>query len=80
MKKIGLMQFSIRKSFLAITFNSCLFLMLIIGIQNSSYKNKVNFVINETIQLPLSFIIGSSFITGSILGSIFNLNFVYKKD
>ncbi len=80
MKKIGLMQFSIRKSFLAITFNSCLFLMLIIGIQNSSYKNKVNFVINETIQLPLSFIIGSSFITGSILGSIFNLNFVFKKD
>ena len=74
------MQFSIRRLFLAISFNSCLFLMLMIGIQNSSYKNKVNFVINETIQLPLSFIIGSSFITGSILGSIFNLNFVIKKD
>ena len=51
-----------------------------IGIQNSSYKNKVNFVINETIELPLSFIVGTSFITGSILGSIFNLNFVLKKD
>ena len=55
-----------------ITFNSCLFLLLIIGIQNSSRKDKVNFFINETINLPISFIVGTSFITGSIIGTVKN--------
>ena len=54
--------------FLAI-FNSCLFLALFIGIQNSSNKSKVDLIINETIELPISFVVGSSFILGSILGS-----------
>ena len=50
--------------------------MLLIGIQNSSNKSKVNFLINETIELPISFVVGSSFILGSILGSFieFNMN------
>ena len=73
------MQFSFRRLFFAISFNSSLFCMLIIGIQNSSYKNKVNFLISETVELPLSFILGSSFISGSILGSIVNLNLVNIK-
>ena len=57
-------------------FNSCLFLILFIGIQNSSNKSKVNFLIEETIELPISFVIGSSFILGSIIGSFieFNIN------
>ena len=54
--------------FIAI-FNSSLFLLLLIGIQNSSKKSKINLLINETIELPISFIVGSSFILGSILGS-----------
>ena len=60
----------------ALTFNSCLFLLLMIGIQNSSNKSKVNFLVNETVKLPISFIIGSSFIGGSLIGStfIFDLN------
>ena len=41
-----------------------------IGIQNSSNKKKVNLLINETINLPVSFIIGSSFISGSITGTL----------
>ena len=49
-------------------------MLLFIGIQNSSNKSKVNFLINETIELPISFIVGSSFILGSILGSFFVLN------
>ncbi len=73
------MQFLIRRLFFAISFNLCLFCMLMIGIQNSSYKNKVNFLISETVELPLSFILGSSFISGSILGSIVNLNLANKK-
>ena len=52
------------------------FFLLMIGIQNSSNKSKVNFLINETIELPISFLVGSSFILGSILGSFvsFNIN------
>jgi len=68
------MSFFIRKILYSAIFNSCLFAVLFIGIQNSSNKNKVDFLINETIELPISFIVGSSFILGSILGSFVNLN------
>jgi uncharacterized integral membrane protein len=69
------MSFLIKKLFFNAIFNSCLFLLLFIGIQNSSNKSKVNFLIDETIELPISFIVGSSFVIGSTLGSfIINLN------
>ena len=45
-----------------------------IGIQNSSNKSKVDFLINKTIKLPISFIIGSSFISGSIIGTLLNID------
>ena len=72
------MSDAFKKTVFATTFNTCLFLLLMIGIQNSSNKSKVNFLINETVNLPISFIIGSSFISGSIIGSIFNLNLTNK--
>ncbi len=68
------MSFLIKKFLSAVIFNSCLFVILFVGIQNSSNKNKVNLLINETIELPISFIVGSSFIFGSILGSLLSLN------
>ena len=68
------MSVLLKKIIFATTFNSCLFLLLIVGIQNSSNKSKVDFLIYETIKLPISFIIGSSFISGSIVGSLFNIN------
>jgi len=68
------MSYLIKKLFFATIFNSCLFVILFIGIQNSSNKSKVDFLINETIELPISFIVGSSFILGSILGSFDFLN------
>ena len=55
-------------------FNFCLFVLLFIGIQNSSNKSKIDFLINETIELPISFLVGSSFILGSIIGSFIDLN------
>ena len=64
----------IKKTFFAATFNLCLFLLLIIGIQNSSNKSRVNLVLDQTIELPVSFIIVSSFICGSILGGFINLH------
>ena len=72
------MSVILKKIIFATTFNSCLFLLLIIGIQNSSNKSKVNFLINETVKLPISFVIGSSFISGSIIGSLFNINLTNK--
>ena len=74
------MPVTLKKIIFTITFNSCLFLFLMIGIQNSSRKIKVNFLINETVNLPISFIIGSSFIGGSIIGSFLNLNSTKKSE
>ena len=68
------MSFLIKKLFLSVIFNSCLFLVLFIGIQNSSNKSKVNLLIDKTIELPISFIVGSSFILGSIFGSVLVLD------
>ena len=70
------MSLIVKKLLYSAVFNSCLFALLFIGIQNSSNKSKVDLLINETIELPISFIIGSSFILGSILGGFidFNLN------
>ena len=68
------MSLFIKKLFFTVIFNSCLFVLLFIGIQNSSNKSKVDFIINETIELPISFIVGSSFILGSIFGSFLVLN------
>ena len=68
-----------QKIFFNFLFNSSLFLLLLIGIQNSSEKNKVIFLMNETIKLPISFIIGSSFICGSTIGSILNFDLIKKK-
>ena len=70
------MSLFIKKLIFSAIFNSCLFGLLLIGIQNSSNKSKVDFLIDETIELPISFVVGSSFILGSILGSFikFNMN------
>ena len=68
------MSFLIKKLSLGVIFNSCLFVILFIGIQNSSDKNKIDFLIDETIELPISFIAGSSFIVGSIFGSFLVLD------
>ena len=68
------MNFLIKKFLFTVIFNSCLFLALFIGIQNSSNKSKVNLLIDETIELPISFIVGSSFIIGSVFGSFYGFN------
>lgn len=57
-----------RNLFVSTIFNFCLFTLLMVGIQNSSNKRKVNLLINKTVDLPISFIIGSSFIVGSLTG------------
>tara|TARA_Y100000589_G_scaffold1429_1_gene1236 strand:+ start:315 stop:542 length:228 start_codon:yes stop_codon:yes gene_type:complete len=69
----------VKKVLFTITLNSTLFLVLIIGIQNSNNRTRVKLLIGETINLPISFIVGMSFISGSISGSLLTNNFNNKK-
>ena len=73
------MIFAFKKLIFHATINISFFLILLIGLQNSSKKSKVNFFINETIELPIGFIIGTSFIGGSIFGGLISSNFSGKK-
>ena len=69
-----------KKLLFTIILNSALFLLLIIGIQNSSNRSKVKLIIGETVSLPISFIIGISFISGSVSGSLLTINFNKERD
>ena len=69
------MLFTAKKFFFIFTFNLSLFLILMIGIQNSSNSKKVNLILEETVNLPVSFIVGISFISGSIIGSFITFNY-----
>tara|TARA_B100000925_G_C21897711_1_gene425747 strand:- start:307 stop:504 length:198 start_codon:yes stop_codon:yes gene_type:complete len=64
----------LKKSLFIALFNMCLFILLMIGIQNSSNKIQINILISETIELPVGFTLGTSFIAGSILGSLVSLD------
>ncbi len=54
--------------------------MLVIGIQNTSSQSRVNFLKYESVELPISFIFGLSFISGSIVGSFLNPSHSFKKN
>ena len=69
----------LKKIIFTITFNTSLFLMLIVGIQNSRESRKVNLILSQTVKLPIAFIIGVSFISGSLTGSIFTNNLINQK-
>ena len=73
------MFLTLRKLLYIALVNLSLFILLIIGIQNSTKKMKVNILISETIELPVSFTIGSSFIIGSILGNLVSLDNPFRK-
>ena len=70
----------LKKTLYTILFNFSLFILLIVGLQNNEKKTKVDFIINETVKLPIGFIFGASFISGSITGSFLSLNLVNKKE
>ena len=70
----------LKKFIFTIILNSTLLLMLIVGIQNSSYRKRVTILIGETINLPISFIVGISFISGSLIGSLVINSLSFPKD
>tara|TARA_Y100001978_G_scaffold61324_1_gene55154 strand:- start:797 stop:1018 length:222 start_codon:yes stop_codon:yes gene_type:complete len=63
-----------KKYFFLFSINTLLFFIMIISIQNSKDKSEVDLLFNKTVELPISFIVGSSFISGSILGGFIALN------
>mgnify|MGYP001260329588 CR=1 FL=1 len=67
------MHNQLKKLIFIFFFNISLFFVLMIGIQNSSNKKKVNFITTETVSLPISFIVGISFISGSLTGSLLTI-------
>lgn len=68
------MPIHLKKFLFNFSFNISLFLILFVGIQNSNQRSTVNLLKNESVNLPVSFIIGVSFISGSILGSFIKIN------
>ena len=71
------MLVSLKKLIFTFYLNFFLIIALILVIQNSSNKSKVNLLFKESVELPLSFIIGSSFISGSLSSGL--LIVIYKK-
>lgn len=61
-------------------FNLILFVFLFIGIQNSNNKKNVFFLKYESVEVPVSFIAGSSFIFGSLYSNILISLFLKKND
>ena len=62
----------------SISINLFFFIFLLMGIQNSRGREKISFLNYESAKFPTSFIVGTSFIAGSIIGSfvfsIYNVN------
>ncbi len=74
------MSYFIKKLIFILIINTSLLSMLILGIQNSSSKNKLNLLVDKTVQMPLSFIVGVSFISGSIIGSCLTITNIFRKE
>ena len=73
------MPFFLKQIVLPATINISLLIMLMVGIQNSSNKSRVNLYGIETINLPIGFIVGTSFVCGSLFGSICNVIYLSQK-
>ena len=65
-----LMKNSIKILSTNILINFTLFFLMIFCIQNSSTKKSIELLSLKTIPLPISFLVGSSFILGSLNGGL----------
>ncbi len=70
----------IKKFIFIFFYNVSLFFLLLIGIQNSTNKTNIDFLIFKTVTLPISFTIGVSFISGSIIGNLFTFDLYNKSN
>ena len=74
------MSYLIKKILFILIINASLLSILILGIQNSSNKSKVNLLVDKTVLLPVGFIAGVSFISGSIIGSCLTITNIFRKE
>ena len=70
----------LKKIFFVSTFNFSLFIILITGIQNSRNRSKIDLLIDKTVSLPIGFITGTSFISGSLFGNLLTLKYYKRKN
>ena len=70
MKKIPYMKKFIISNLFSLFVNIFLLSFLLFAIQNNHEKKKVKVLEMESIELPISFILGSSFIAGSFSGNL----------
>ena len=63
----------------SVIINLFLLFFLLFAIQNNHEKKKVKVLEMESIELPISFILGSSFIAGSFSGNLIYTIFKFKK-
>ncbi len=71
--KIQLLTLNIATSILLIFF-------LCLGSQNLSKKHNLNFLIKETVPLPVGFLVGTSFSLGVITGGLSSVLTISKKN
>jgi len=64
---------------LSILINIFIVFFLFIGMQNSKETRKVYFLNYETIEMPIAFIAGMSFILGTLCGNIISSINIYEK-
>ena len=64
------MKFKIKKILFNTVLNLAFFLIMMVSIQNSNNKGQLRFFSYETVYLPLSFLLGTNFILGSLSGSL----------
>lgn len=73
------MSLTLKRILFTLTINVSLFTILMIGIQNSNRSSKISFINKETVELPVSFVTGISFIIGSMIGGLLPINYFFKK-
>ncbi len=74
MKKLFLSNIS------SVSFNLLLLIMLLIGIQNNHISKKIRFLNFQSFKMPISLIVGSSFIFGSLSGTFIFSIIRFKTD
>ncbi len=55
----------------SVFFNLLLLAAIILGIQNSEERKKIRFIKYESFQMPVSLIVGTSYISGSLFANFF---------
>tara|TARA_E500000331_G_C17085077_1_gene638637 strand:- start:188 stop:418 length:231 start_codon:yes stop_codon:yes gene_type:complete len=71
--KLQLLTLNIATAILLIFF-------LCLGSQNLSKRYSLNFLINKTVDLPIGFIIGTSFTFGLITGSLTSISMINNNE